>query len=106
MRTFIDVVRTPIWSVVALAFAACTATAAAAGDDAGACAEKEVLLMTLVEAHGSGPNRASELLAAQGGALTKAREACANGHTGEAVAAFDQLIAELSRSTTQMAAGR
>lgn len=95
-----------MWYLAALAMAACMASPAGADNDANACAEKEVLLMTLVDAHGSGPNRASELLAAQAGALTRAREACANGHADEAAAVFDQLIAELSRSTTQVATER
>jgi len=95
-----------MWCLAALAMSAWTVNAAGAHDGTNACAEKEVLLETLVEAHGDVPNLASELLAANGGALLRARAACAGGDAAEAVALLDRLIAELSKPTTQVAAGR
>jgi hypothetical protein len=95
-----------IWYLAVVAMAAWTVNATSAHEGANACAEKEVLLATLVEAHGPVPNRASEILAANGGALLRAGEACAGGDAIEAVALLDRLIAELSKPTTQVTAGR
>ena len=75
---------------------------AISGEEAGAssivCAEREVLLMVLVEAHGPPPNAASDKLAAEGVALMRARTACDNGHTSDATALYDRLIADLRTS--------
>jgi len=105
MRTWIRSASS-IWYLAALAMAAWTVNATRADEGANACAEKEVLLETLVEAHGDVPNLASEILAANGSALVRAREACAGGDANEAVALLDRLIAELSKPTTQVTAGR
>ena len=57
--------------------------AASAAEHAGAssmvCAEREVLLMVLVEAHGAAPNAATDKLAAESLGLIQARTACSNG---------------------------
>ena len=66
-----------------------------------ACAEREALLMTLVEAHGSAPNFATDLLATKGVALIQMRTACENGHAKDAAAFYDQLIADLTASLAQ-----
>jgi hypothetical protein len=78
---------------------------AISAEEAGAssivCAEREVLLMVLVEAHGASPNAASDKLAAEGVVLTQARTACANGHASDATVLYDRLIAELATSLAQ-----
>ena len=77
----------------------------AVAEDAGAssivCAEREVLLMILVEAHGAFPNAASETLAVEGSALMLARSACENGHVRDAIVFYDRLIEKLTASLTQ-----
>jgi hypothetical protein len=79
--------------------------AAFASDEASsssiACAEREALLMTLVEAHGSAPNAASSKLGAESVSLVQARTACDNGHGPDAMALYDRLIAELATSLAQ-----
>lgn len=66
-----------------------------------ACAEREALLMTLVEAHGAAPNFATDKLETEGVALMQMRTACDNGHAKDATAFYDQLIAELTASIAQ-----
>ena len=66
-----------------------------------ACAEREALLMTLVEAHGAAPNFATDKLATEGVALMQMHTACDNGHAKDAAAFYDQLIAELTASIAQ-----
>ena len=72
---------------------------AISGEDAGAraivCAEREVLLMVLVEAHGALPNAASDKMAAEGMMLMQARTACDRGQVGDATMLYDRLIAGL-----------
>jgi hypothetical protein len=65
------------------------------------CVEREVLLMTLVEAHGAFPNAASRKLAAESAALMRARTACDHGHSRDALVFYDRLIAELTASLAQ-----
>jgi hypothetical protein len=62
------------------------------------CAEREALLMILVEAHGAAPNFASDKLAAESVALAQTRSACDNGHAKDAAALYDRLIDELTVS--------
>ena len=80
-------------------------TAAISAEDMSAssivCAERQSLLMVLVEAHGAGPNAASDKLAAEGVALRQAQTACDNGHGNDAAAFYDRLIAELTTSLAQ-----
>ena len=74
--------------------------AASAAEHAGAssivCAEREVLLMVLVEAHGAAPNAAIDKLAAESLGLIQARTACSNGKAPEAIAFYDRLIGDLT----------
>ena len=76
--------------------------AASAAEHAGAgsivCAEREVLLMVLVEAHGAAPNVATDKLAAESMGLIQARTACNNGRAPEAIAFYDRLIGDLTAS--------
>jgi hypothetical protein len=65
------------------------------------CAQREVLLMVLVEAHGAFPNAASDKLAAESVGLIQARIACDNGKAREAVVFYDRLIAELTTALAQ-----
>jgi hypothetical protein len=70
-----------------------------AGDHAGGaalCAEREVLLQTLVEAHGPAPNAASAILVASSVAIAEARAACADGRPAAALAIYDDVIAKLT----------
>lgn len=62
------------------------------------CAQREALLLTLVEAHGAAPNFASDKLAAESLALAQTRSACDNGHAKDAAALYDRLIDELTVS--------
>jgi hypothetical protein len=64
------------------------------------CAVGEVLLTTLVEAHGEVPNAASEKLAEASIMIMRARIACDEGRVKEAVAVYDRLIAELGSVVT------
>ena len=74
--------------------------AASAAEHAGAssmvCAEREVLLMVLVEAHGAAPNAATDKLAAESLGLIQARTACSNGRAPEAIVFYDRLIGDLT----------
>jgi len=65
----------------------------AGGRAAGAdiCAEREILLETLVEARG---NAGAAKLAQQSIPIMQARAACNDGHVDEAVVVYDRLIAE------------
>jgi hypothetical protein len=73
---------------------------------AGLCAEREVLLQTLVEAHGPAPNAASAMLVASSVAIAEARAACNDGRPAAALAIYDDLIARLTfpdgRETTSV----
>jgi hypothetical protein len=79
--------------------------AANAAEHAGAgsivCAEREVLLMVLVEAHGAAPNAAIDKLAAESLGLIQARTACSNGKAPEAIAFYDRLIGDLTAALPQ-----
>jgi hypothetical protein len=59
------------------------------------CAERELLLATLVEAHGEIPNAAAAKLTEASAAIMQARAACDDGRVTDAVALYDRLIAEL-----------
>src|SRR5262245_33684702 len=61
----------------------------AAGADI--CAEREILLETLVEAHS---NAGAAKLAQESIPIMQARAACNNGRIDEAVVVYDRLIAE------------
>jgi hypothetical protein len=63
---------------------------------AGLCAEREVLLQTLVEAHGAVPNAASAILVRSGAEISSARAACNDGRVEAALAIYDRIIAELA----------
>jgi len=82
-------------SVAFLAFLLLTMEPAmsAGGRAAGAdiCAEREILLETLVEAHG---NAGAAKLAQQSIPIVHARAACNDGHVDEAVVVYDRLTAE------------
>jgi hypothetical protein len=85
------------------------AAPAISGDHAAGtalCAEREVLLQTLIEAHGSAPNAASAILVASSVAIAEARAACAEGRAAAALAIYDDLIARLrfpdERETTSV----
>ena len=82
-----------------------TSSAASAAEPtakgAALCAARELVLTTLVEAHGTVPNAASVKLAEVAIPLMQARTACENGRSPEALAFYDRLIAELG--TTIMA---
>jgi len=59
------------------------------------CAESEVLVMVLAEAHGAFPS------AADSATLIEARAACANGHVRDAMRLYDRLVTNLRRSLAQ-----
>jgi hypothetical protein len=59
------------------------------------CAEREMLLATLIEAHGEIPNSASAKLAAASMDIMQARTACDEGRADDAVALYDRLIAQI-----------
>jgi hypothetical protein len=59
------------------------------------CAERETLLMTIVEAHGEAPNAASAKLAETSSLVLQARTACHDGRLDEAVALYDRIITEV-----------
>jgi hypothetical protein len=65
------------------------------------CAEREVLLMVLVEAHGAFPNAAFDKLAAEGLGLMQARITCEYGEAREAIVFYDRLIADLTTALAQ-----
>jgi len=56
------------------------------------CAEREILLETLVEAHG---NAGAAKLVQESIPIMQARAACDGGRLNEAVVVYDRLIAEL-----------
>jgi hypothetical protein len=74
------------------------AVAALAEENGGAsgtalCAQREVLLHTLVEAHGQVANPPAAMLAEANIAISQARAACTDGRAEAAVAIYDRLIA-------------
>jgi len=94
--------------IIALVLALLPAVRCANGGEQGAsgsiiCAERELLLATLVEAHGQVPNAASAKLAEASVALMQARAACDHGRVNEAVALYDRLIAALESVVTHRA---
>jgi hypothetical protein len=64
------------------------------------CAEREVLLQTLVEAQGPPPNAASAMLAEASLAISQARADCGHGRAEGALAIYDGLIAKLTRASS------
>jgi hypothetical protein len=64
------------------------------------CAARELLLTTLVEAHGEVPNAASEKLAEASIMIMRARIACDEGRVKDAITVYDRLIAELGSVMT------
>jgi hypothetical protein len=84
---------------VALILLLLPAVPAISGDHAAGaalCAEREVLLQTLIEAHGPAPNAASAILLASSVAIGEARAACEDGRSAAALAIYDDLIARLT----------
>ena len=73
-------------------------SAAQDSPNARLCADHEVTLAMLVEAHGATPNASSAMLAENANALIQARAACDSGRTNEAVAIYDRLISEMTTS--------
>jgi len=91
--------------IIALVLVLLPAVRCAIGGEQGssgsaACAERELLLATLVEAHGEVPNAASVKLTKASGTIMQARAACDDGRVNEAVALYDRLIAELESVVT------
>src|SRR5215470_17113358 len=91
--------------LIGLTLAGMSHSDAIAGENTDAswsvCAEREVLLMVLVEAHGAFPNTASDILAVENVALMQARDDCDGGNVREAIAVYDRVITELQFSLTQ-----
>jgi len=94
------------WSAAAVCLAVTLSTVTPANSaepragDAASCAEREVLLQVLVEAHGVVPNPASAMLAEASFTITQARAACENGSISDALKFYDRLIAELASVVT------
>ncbi len=91
--------------ITALVLALLTAIPTANGVEQSAsssavCAERELLLAVLVEAHGAVPNAASAKLTQASVAILQARAACDDGRISDAVALYDRLIAELESVVT------
>jgi hypothetical protein len=66
------------------------------------CAEREILLATVVEAHGEVPNAASAKLAEVSIALMQARVACDEERIEDALALYDRIIAEIGLVRSQV----
>lgn len=64
------------------------------------CAEREILLETLIEAHGEMPNAGSPELAESSILIVRARAACSDGRVNDALAVYDRLIAKLESVVT------
>ena len=98
----INPVRRISW-VAGLGIAVLAGNAAISGEQPSsmACAERETLLMMLIEAHGAAPNPASDRLAMESVSLHRMRTACDNGGAADAVALYDRLIAALTMSAAQ-----
>ena len=100
----INPVRRISW-VAGLGIALLAGNAAISGEQPSsssmACAERETLLMMLIEAHGAVPNPASDRLAMESVSLHRMRTACDNGGADDAVALYDRLIAALTMSAAQ-----
>jgi len=69
-----------------------------------ACAQREALLEMLVEAQGSGASEAVDKLSAGAVTLQQMSTACYNGRAKEALAFYDNLIAELTPAAYRRAA--
>jgi len=88
--------KAPAVALFLLVLPIATATSGDHAAGAALCAEREVLLQTLVEAHGQIPNAASALLAESSVAIAQARSACDDGRVEAALAVYDRLIARLT----------
>jgi hypothetical protein len=75
-----------------------SSTPFAAAGGAASCAEREVLLQTLVEAHGQVPNAATAMIGEASAVIHGARAACNEGHLEAALPLYDGLIARLASS--------
>ena len=64
------------------------------------CAEREVLVETLLGAHGEMPNAGSPELAERNVLIVQARAACHDGRVNDALLVYDRLIAKLQSVVT------
>ena len=64
------------------------------------CAEREILLQTLLEAHGEVSNAWSPELAERNILIVKARTACHDGRVNDALPVYDRLITKLASVVT------
>jgi hypothetical protein len=96
-------IRWKAWAAC-LAFTLVTVDAAKPAEqgtlDKYICAEREVLLETLVEAHGDMPNAGSPELAERDILIVQARAACRDGRVNDALLVYDRLIAKLQSVVT------
>src|SRR6516162_6409511 len=96
-------VRWKAWAAY-LAFMLLTVDAAKPAEqgtsDQYICAEREVLVETLLEAHGEMPNAGSPELAERNVLIVQARAACHDGRVNHALLAYDRLIAKLQSVVT------
>jgi len=101
-----QITRLMRWKALAacLAFMLLTVDAAKPAEqgtsDKYVCAEREVLLETLVEAHGEMPNADSPELAERDILVVQARAACRDGRVNDALLVYDRLIAKLQSVVT------
>ena len=85
--------------VACLAFTLLLVSAAKAAEQ-DTCAEREVLLETLLEAHGETPKAGSPELDERSILIVQARAACRDGRVNDALVIYDRLIGKLEAVMT------
>ena len=78
--------------------AAATSAQSNLGLGARLCAEREMLLQTLVEAQGPMPNAASAILVEGSIDISRARAACSAGQFEAALTIYDRFVGAIARS--------
>ena len=78
--------------------AAATSAQSNLGLGARLCAEREMLLQTLVEAQGPMPNAASAILVEGSIDISRARAACSAGQFEDALTIYDRFVGAIARS--------
>ena len=97
-----EIMRRKAW-VACLAFTLLTMGGAKAEQDTSdqyVCAEREVLLETLLEAHGEMPKAGSPELDERSILIVQARAACGDGRVNDARVIYDRLIGKLEAVVT------
>ncbi len=82
----------PLPALALTAFLALTISATAQGQFAGECSQKDIAVITLIEAHGEAGDVPAERLGNATLTMLDARSACSQGRVGEAIALYQSIL--------------